>query len=182
MEKIAVFLDYANINAAFRESGNRPEYDALLHYVAEGRFLLDAYAFVPIDPRNPHGRDRDIESLWQHGYLVSTKTGTTAGDSYKCDLDIEITLALMETAETARPDIIVLLSGDKDFVPVILALRKRGIRVEVGAFAGINAAREVMLKASGFIELEQFLLEQDQGSSPEPAGELVLTEASDEPG
>lgn len=42
-----------------------------------------------------------------------------AGDTYKCDFDVEITLDLMRTAEIVKPDIIVLLSGDKDFVPVM---------------------------------------------------------------
>ena len=75
---------------------------------------------------------------------------------------------LARTAEIVRPDIIVLASGDKDFVPVILELRRRGIRVEVAAFAGINAAREVMQKASGFIDLRQYI---------EPAPELPEEEA-----
>jgi len=94
------------------------------------------------------------------GYLVHEKIGTIVGDGYRCDLDVEITLELMRTAELVKPDIIVLISGDKDFVPVMLELRRRGIRVEVAGFPGQNAAREMMLKASGFINLEHFVEEQ----------------------
>ena len=71
--------------------------------------------------------------------------------------DVEITLEMMRTAEIVRPDIIVLASGDKDFVPVILELRRRGIRVEIAAIPECNAAREVILKASGFIDLREYL-------------------------
>ena len=134
-----------------------PPYQNLLDYLSEGRFLVEAQAYVPIDPRNPHVRDRDIETLWKAGWLVNTKVGAIAGDSYKCDFDVEITLDMMRTAEIVKPDIIVLASGDKDFIPVLLELRKRGIRVEVAALPGVNAAREVMLKASGFIDLNQYV-------------------------
>ena len=160
MEKLVIFNDYANTNAAFRNHGTRPDYRDLLDYLAEGRFLVEAHAFVPIDPRNPHARDSLIQDLWSHGYLVHTKMGAIAGDSYKCDFDVEITLELMRTAEIVKPDIIALVSGDKDFIPVILELRRRGIRVEVAAFPGNNAAEEVILKASGFVDLQVYLQER----------------------
>lgn len=156
MERIVLFNDYANTNAAFRDCSFVPDYGDLSVYLSEGRFLVDAHAYVPIDPRNPHARDREIDHLWSTGWLVHTKLGSIAGDSYKCDLDVEITLDLMRTAEIVKPDIIVLLSGDKDFIPVIFELRQRGIRVEVAAFSRGNAAQEVVRKASGFVDLEVY--------------------------
>jgi hypothetical protein len=63
-------------------------------------------------------------------------------------------------AEVVKPDIIVPMSGDKDFLPVILELRRRGIRVEVAAFPALNAAQEIVLKASGFIDLDTYLHER----------------------
>ena len=157
MEKIVVFLDYANTNAALQKQGAVPDYSDLLLYLSEGRFLVEAHAYVPIDPRNPHGRDRLIEALWQSTWLARTKVGAIAGDSYKCDFDVEITLDLMHAAEVVKPDIIVLVTGDKDFVPVVLELRRRGIRVEVAAIPEGNAARELILKANGFIDLREYL-------------------------
>ena len=162
MEKVVIFLDYANTNAALMKLGVAPDYGHIGTYLGEGRFVGEQHAFVPLDPRNPHGRDGQINALWEDGWLAHTKLGAFAGDSYKCDLDIEITLEMMRTAEVVRPDIIVLVSGDKDFVPVILELRRRGIRVEVAAIPECNAARELILKASGFIDLRQYL-EGDQG-------------------
>lgn len=184
-ERITVFLDYANINRSFEQFNPPPDYADLLNYLGEGRFTVEAHAFVPVDPRNPCARDREIEALWQAGYLVHQKVGTPIGsDGYKCDFDVEITLEMMRTAEIVRPEIIVLASGDKDFVPLILELRRRGIRVEVAAFAGINAAREVMQKASGFIDLCQYVAETGDALSPtqeEDEGELlVLPEISPE--
>ncbi|MBV5310265.1 NYN domain-containing protein, partial [Chromatium okenii] len=163
--------------------GVQPDYPALFDYFAEGRFLVETHCFVPIDPRNPHARDRAIEALWQAGCIVHQKVGALAGDTYKCDFDVEITLELMRTAEIVQPDIIVLASGDKDFIPVILELRRRGIRVEVAAFAGINAAREVMLKASGFINICRYLAEQNNTDqeSLEPDEEVADDYSASEP-
>lgn len=180
MERIVLFNDYANTNAAFQGCNLQPDFRDLADYLSEGRFLVEAHAYVPIDPRNPRARERDVDHLWNSGWLVHTKLGSIAGDTYKCDLDVEITLDLMRTAEIVKPDIIVLLSGDKDFVPVILELRKRGIRVEVAAFPSVNAAREVSLKASGFIDLAVYANERREqkndsreiydGENPEVVG------------
>lgn len=178
MERVVVFNDYANLASAFDQLGYQLDHADLLDYLSEGRFLVEAHAFVPIDPRNPTGRDALIEELWQIGYLVHTKVGAIAGDGYRCDFDVEITLEMMRTAEMVKPDIVVLLSGDKDFIPAVVELRRRGIRVEIGAFPGHNAAREMMLKGSGFIDLERYrqkrweaeeLIEQSDEPANEPA-------------
>ena len=161
MEKLVIFNDYANINAAFQQQGLEVDNLDLVRYLSEGRFLVEAHAFVPIDPRNPTGRDQTIENLWNQGYLVHSKVGTLAGDTYRCDFDVELTLELMRTAELVRPDIVVLISGDKDFIPVVIELRRRGIRVEIAAFPAVNAAREMILKGSGFIDLHRYLNERD---------------------
>jgi len=177
MERIVIFNDYANTNAAFKQYKVEPDYGNLMDYISDGRFMVEAHAYVPIDPRNPNVRDRDIERLWGDGWLVHTKLGSFAGETYKCDFDVEITLDLMRTAEIVKPDIIVLLSGDKDFIPVILELRKRGIRVEVAAFPTINAAREVILKASGFIDLSQYV--EELNDIPENSEAKVYGEDED---
>lgn len=160
MERLVIFNDYANLHAGFEQYGHTLDEQDLLAYLSYGRFLVEAHAFVPIDPRNPHGREAAIEALWQMGYLVHTKLGAVAGDGYRCNLDVELTMELMRTAELVKPDIIVLISGDKDFLPVVTELRRRGIRVEVAALPSINAARELMLKASGFIDLEAYQTER----------------------
>src|SRR5438067_6202160 len=151
-EKVVVFLDYANINRAAREKRYRLDYHDLLHYVDEGRFLLDAHCYVPINPRNEHRLDREIEELWRSGYIVTTKLGTIAGGTYKCNFDVEITMDMLKAVYQVKPDIIVLATGDSDFIPLIQEVRKSGIRVEVAAFEE-TAGPDIRLKCSGFIDL-----------------------------
>ncbi len=151
-EKVVFFLDYANINRATREKRYRLNYHDLLQYVGENRFLIDAHCYVPINPRNEHRLDREIEELWRSGYIVNTKRGTIAGGTYKCNFDVEITMDILKVAYQVKPDIIVLATGDSDFVSLIQDVRKSGIRVEVAAFVE-TAGTDIMNKCSGFIDL-----------------------------
>src|SRR5712692_3789732 len=94
-EKVVFFLDYANINRAAREKRYRLDYHDLLHYVGEERFLIDAHCYVPINPRNEYRLDGEIEELWRSGYIVTTKVGTIAGGTSKCNFDVEITMDIL---------------------------------------------------------------------------------------
>lgn len=156
MMRVAVFLDYANINAASRQMNCNVDYEALLNYLAdetEDRTLQAAYAYVPIDPRQEHAMDETITELWQAGYVVKSKVGTIAGETYKCDFDVEMTMDISRVAYVNAPDIIVLVSGDSDFIPIVLDMRNRGIRVEVAAFK-LSMSRQLALRSSGFISLD----------------------------
>jgi len=151
-EKVVFFLDYANINRAARENGYRLDYHNLLQYVGENRFLIDAHCYVPINPRHEHRLDGEIEELWRSGYIVNTKKGTIAGETYKCNLDVEITMDVLKAMYQVKPDIIVLATSDSDFVPLIQEVRKSGVRVEVAAFEETSGT-DILLKCSGFINL-----------------------------
>src|SRR5205807_9470714 len=151
-EKVVFFLDYANVNRAASEKRYRVDYCNLLHYIGEQRFLIDAHCYVPINPRNEHRLDREIDELWRSGYIVTTKLGTIAGGTYKCNFDVEITMDVLKAMYQVKPDIIVLASGDSDFVSLIQEVRKSGVRVEVAAFVE-TAGPDIMLKCSGFIDM-----------------------------
>ena len=102
-EKVVFFLDYANINRAAREKRYRMDYADLLHYVGEQRFLVEAYSYVPINPRNEHRLDGEIEGLWRSGYMVNTKLGTIAGGTYKCNFDVEIAMDVLRVVYQVKP-------------------------------------------------------------------------------
>ena len=186
MEKVVLFLDYANVNRGAREKRLRMDYQDLLEYVGEDRFLIDAHCYVPINPRNEHRLDGVIEDLWRSGYIVTTKVGTIAGGTYKCNFDVEITMDILKVAYQVKPDIIVLASGDSDFISLIQEVRKSGIRVEVAAFEE-TAGTDIMSKCSGFIDLavyyDGYLAsqngEQGEESIAEKEQELMQPQGSD---
>ena len=156
---VAVFMDFANVDASLRGIGQQLDPGELLNYLAdeqEGRALKAAFAYVPINPRQEHAQDEMIEALWQAGYIVKSKVGTIAGESYKCNLDVEMAMDIARVAYEIKPDIVVLVSGDSDFLPIVLELRGKGIRVEAAAlstaFSSLLASR-----SSGCILLDALL-------------------------
>lgn len=151
-ETVVVFLDYANIQRSASEKQCTLDYQHLLHYMGEARFLIEAYCYVPINPRSEHRLDGVIDNLWRAGYIVTTKVGTIAGVTYKCNFDVEITMDVLRVVYQVKPDIIVLASGDSDFVSLIQEVRKSGVRIEVAAFEE-TAGTGMMNKCSGFIDL-----------------------------
>ncbi len=104
---------------------------------------------MPINPRNEHRLDAVIEDLWRSGYIVTTRLGAIAGGTYKCNFDVEIAMDILKAIYQVKPDIIVLASGDADFVPLIQEVRRLGGRVEVAAFEE-TAGSDILLKCSGF--------------------------------
>lgn len=188
-EKVVFFLDYANIHRAAREKRYRLDYQHLLQYVGEDRFLIEGYCYVPINPRNEHRRDGEIEDLWRSGYIVKTKLGTIAGGTYKCNFDVEIAMDVLRVLYQVKPDIIVLASGDADFVPLIQEVRKSGVRVEVAAFEE-TAGADILLKCSGYIDLavyyDDYLAaqndEQDEESIDEQYKDLIQAQNGEQDG
>src|SRR5207302_4495250 len=177
-EKVVFFLDYANINRAAREKRYRLDYHDLLQYVGENRFLIDAHCYVPINPRNEHRSDGAIEELWRSGYIVMTKIGTIAGGTYKCNFDVEITMDVLKVVYQVKPDIIVLASGDADFVPLIQEVRKSGVRVEIAAFEE-SAGADVLLKSSGVIDMAVYYDAYLAARSDEPGEQSIAEKYKD---
>lgn len=165
MEKVVFLLDYANINRSGTDRGLDLDYKDLYEYIAEGRFLIDAYCYVPIDPRYEHQMDKTIEDLCCFGYLVTSKIGNIAGDTYKCDFDVEMTMDILKIAHNVKPDIIVIATGDADFIPVIVELRRMGIRVEIACFEWA-VSRKVLLQSSGFIDLSMIFNKMEVTNFP----------------
>ncbi len=165
------------------------DYQDLLEYVGEDRFLVDAHCYVPINPRNEHRLDGVIDNLWRAGYIVTTKVGTIAGGTYKCNFDVEITMDILKVVYQVKPDIIVLASGDSDFLSLIQEVRKSGIRVEVAAFEE-TAGADIMSKCSGFIDLtvyyDGYLAalngEQAEGSMAEQYKDLIQSQNGEQDG
>jgi uncharacterized LabA/DUF88 family protein len=177
-QRVAIFVDYANIDRSAYDHGVRLDYADLLEYLVAGRRLVEAIAYVPIDPNIPQGRDAETEDLWLARYFVKPKLGKRIENTFKCNVDVEMTIDMLNAALVMDIDTAILVSGDSDFMPVVAYLRGRGIRVEVCGFRA-NTARELTLKCSGYINMEQYLqdrlseeADEEEGSAADEQEEL----------
>jgi len=133
-EKAGMFIDVQNVQVTFEKVGNEVRYDKLIEYIGdqcrkEDAILWKAVAFVPFDPRDQR-RERLINALSFMGYRVKSKQVKRLPDgSVKANMDMEITLEILAAATFL--DMIIIVSGDSDFVPLIDTLNHMGKRIWV---------------------------------------------------
>ena len=127
-ERLALFIDGANLYSAARALGFDIDYKRLLSlFQSKGR-LIRAFYYTALVEEQEYSPIRPlIDWLDYNGYTMVTKpakefTDATGRRKIKGNMDIELAIDMMEMAD--RLDHIVLFSGDGDF--------RRLIEAEIG--------------------------------------------------
>mgnify|MGYP002622115425 CR=1 FL=1 len=161
-EKIALFIDGANLYATSRALGFDIDYRKLLASFQKRGYLLRAYYYTALVEDQEYSSIRPlIDWLDYNGYKVVTKPAKEFTDAagrrkVKGNMDIELTVDAMELAP--RVDHIVLFSGDGDFRPLVESLQRQGVRVSVVSTIRSQPpmiADELRRQADNFIELDE---------------------------
>jgi uncharacterized LabA/DUF88 family protein len=155
--RLGVFLDVANLAGAGRRLyGGSVDFRKLLTLVAGPRRLVEVRAYV-ID-KGKEGFDGFARALRAAGCRVVAKKPKLFPDgSMKADWDVAITVDVLSTCD--KFDAVVLGSGDGDFVPLLAALKQRGLRVELVTF-GERTAADLARLADNVFELDGSVLER----------------------
>src|SRR6202047_2196266 len=133
--KIALFIDGANLYATAKALGFDIDYKRLLKEFQSRGTLLRAFYYTAVVEDQDYSSIRPlIDCLDYNGYAVITKATKEFIDAsgrrkMKGNMDIELTVDAMELA--AHVDQIVLFSGDGDFRSLVEAVQRRGVRVTV---------------------------------------------------
>jgi len=134
-EKIAVFIDGANLYATSKSLGFDIDYRKLLKEFQSRGTLLRAFYYTALVEDQEYSSIRPlVDWLDYNGYTVVTKparefTDATGRRKIKGNMDLELAVDAMELAP--HIDHLVLFSGDGDFRPVVAAVQRRGVRVSV---------------------------------------------------
>jgi uncharacterized LabA/DUF88 family protein len=133
--KIALFIDGANLHSTCRTLGFDIDYKRLLHEFASRGTLVRAFYYTATIEDQEYSAIRPlIDWLHYNGYTVVTKATKEFIDAsgrrkVKGNMDVELAVDAMELAE--HVDQIVLFSGDGDFRSLVGAVQRRGVRVTV---------------------------------------------------
>ncbi|RCS23239.1 NYN domain-containing protein [Phyllobacterium salinisoli] len=134
-EKIALFVDGANLYAASKTLGFDIDYRKLLKAFQKRGYLLRAYYYTALVEDQEYSSIRPlIDWLDYNGYRVVTKAAKEFTDSagrrkVKGNMDIELTVDAMQLTDTV--DHFVIFSGDGDFRSLVEALQRKGRKVSV---------------------------------------------------
>ncbi|MEQ1862092.1 MAG: NYN domain-containing protein [Chthoniobacteraceae bacterium] len=145
MSRVLVLVDESNIVSSVRATNRNLDWSKLREFLTradQGRSLIEMVVYVGLPPVMPDWQtERDKKNkflhwLRAHGFLVVAKDGAPSEDGrYKANVDVLMALDAVELSRDMAPDVVVLVTGDSDFAPLALHLRRRGIRVEVAAAA-----------------------------------------------
>lgn len=151
--RVGIFVDVPNLIYAAERRKIDLDFGRVLEYFTRGREFVRATAYAPItdDPQAKLESQRFAHHFIGHPYRIVTKPLKRFSDgSMKANFDIELAVDILTMSE--RLDVVVLMSGDGDFVRVVELVASRGVRVEVCAFAEA-AATELRAVADRFIDI-----------------------------
>lgn len=159
MLRVIILIDFSNIDLQVRRLGRKANLPALRDDLAnpnEGRVCVDALVYAALPHSNAEGVIRFHDWVRSQGFQVIAKRKKRLPDkSEKGNLDGELMMDAIDLANEIRPDVIVLATGDGDFAPLAIRLRRKGIRVEVASLED-SLASELKLAAQGYIDLTEW--------------------------
>lgn len=160
-QRVAVLIDVQNMyHSAKNLYKARANFSAILQSAVGERKLIRAFAYVV---RTKTGEEKPFfEALTSLG--IETRVRDLQefyGGLKKADWDVGITIDAVKTAPGV--DVIVLVSGDGDFIQLVEYLKNQGKRAEVIAF-GKSASSRLRETADEFVDLgempEKYLLKK----------------------
>ena len=134
-ERIALFIDGANLYATSKTLGFDIDYKRLLEHFRRKGQLVRALYYTALAEDQEYSSIRPlIDWLDYNGYSMVTKPTKEFTDSagrrkVKGNMDIELAVDAMELAP--HVDHIAIFSGDVDYRPLIESLQRQGVRVSV---------------------------------------------------
>jgi uncharacterized LabA/DUF88 family protein len=134
-EKLALFIDGANLHATTKALGFDIDYKRLLNEFESWGTLVRAHYYTTMIEDQEFSSIRPlIDWLSYNGYSVVTKPAKEFIDAMgrrkpKAGIGIELAVHAMELAE--HIDHLVLFSGDGDFRMLAEAVQRRGVRFTV---------------------------------------------------
>ena len=161
-ERIALFIDGANLYAAARSLGFDIDYKRLLGLFSSKARLVRAFYYTALLEDQEYSPIRPlVDWLDYHGYTMVTKpakeyTDATGRRKVKSNMDIELAIDVMEMAQ--HLDHVVLFSGDGDFRRLVEAVQRKGVRVTVVSTLRSSppmVSDDLRRQADVFVELQE---------------------------
>ncbi|HEX5999749.1 MAG TPA: NYN domain-containing protein [Hyphomicrobiaceae bacterium] len=161
-ERIALFIDGANLYATAKALGFDIDYKRLLALFRGLGHLVRAQYYTALAEDQEYSSIRPlVDWLDYNGYTMVTKPTKEFTDSFgrrkiKGNMDIELTVDAMRLVD--HLDHVVLFTGDGDFRALVAALQLKGRRVSIVSTLQTQppmVADELRRQADQFIDLAE---------------------------
>jgi len=138
-QRVAVFIDTQNMyHSAKHLFGGRVNFGAVVDAAVGERHLIRAIAYVA---KSKTGEEQAFfDALLQSGIELKIKdVQEFASGQKKADWDVGMTIDAIGISP--RVDVVILVTGDGDFVPLVEYLHSHGVMCEVVAFGESTNAK-----------------------------------------
>src|SRR5438552_15417540 len=178
-ERLAIFIDGANLYATAKALGFDIDYKRLLALFRTKGQLVRALYYTALNEDQEYSSIRPlVDWLDYNGYTMVTKPTKSFTDALghrkvKGNMDIELTVDAMRLVE--HMDHVVLFTGDGDFRALVGALQMCGCRVSVVSTLQTQppmVADELRRQADQFIDLADLESQIARDPSTRPVREL----------
>ena len=165
---VAVFIDFENVYVSVRDKLNaNPNFEAIMDRCSDlGRVVISrAYADWYRYPRVTSALYANaIEPIYVATYYYDKDMGRT-GRAIKNSVDMNLCIDAMKTLFTnTNISKFVLVTGDRDFIPLVSSIRQQGKEVYVIGIGGA-ASTHLAQSADEFVFYEQLVGRQPGGSA-----------------
>lgn len=150
-QRVGIFVDVQNLYYSAKNLyQGRVNFEELKLRAVEERKLIRSIAYVISADNSDENKFFDV--LGYMGYEVRQKELQNYwGGKSKGDWDVGLTIDAVKMAD--KLDVVVLVTGDGDYVPLVEYLQFKGILVEVIAF-GRTASGKLIEQCDGFLDLD----------------------------
>jgi len=184
-ERLALFIDGANLYSAARSLGFDIDYKRLLELFAKKGRMIRAFYYTMLVEDQEYSPIRPlIDWLDYNGYTMVTKPIKEFSDSQgrrKAKGSVDIDLAVDALEMTDKVDHILLFSGDGDFRRLVEAIQRKGVRVTVVSTVKAHppmVADDLRRAADNFIELQELAPHIRRSAPPAQRIEADYVEAA----
>ncbi len=154
-QRVGIFVDVQNLfYSAKHQHQMKVDFAKLLALCLNDRLLIRAIAYIVQTP--DIDQSNFINVLRTIGFEIKSKNLRVRLDgTAKGDWDMGIAIDTIAMAD--RLDVIVLVSGDGDFVDLVHMLKARGVVAEVASFPN-NTAEDLKRAATLYLPLDRTVL------------------------
>lgn len=174
MDRVAIFIDGENIHYSAKHLNMRLDYLKLCRKLTGSRRLVRSYFYTAVSNQS-EGKIDFINFLKLNGFAVVTKEiksfndGDSSSRNVRGSLDMEMAIDALELA--SKLDTVILCTGDGDFKPLVVALARKGVHVEVCALREMTST-ELIAVSDGYTDLAAMKDDIALAGAPAPQREI----------
>ncbi|MCP4293094.1 MAG: NYN domain-containing protein [bacterium] len=169
-DRVAIFIDGENIHYSAKHLNMRLDYLKLCGKLAGPRRLVRSYFYTAVSSQS-EGKIDFINFLRLNGFKVVIKEIKSFNDmeqggrSVRSSLDMEMAIDALTLSD--KLDAVILCTGDGDFRPLVEALGRKGIHVEVCALREMTST-DLIATADRYTDLASMKEDIALAGAPAP--------------